>query len=495
MAFLGVDIGTSCCKAVAFDASGAPLSAAKREYSVVCPAPGRAELDSEAVIEFCFETIAEAAAKSKEPIQALAISSQGEAFTPVDAQGRPLANAMVSSDCRAASLVDEFSNSFGRERLYRITGHTPSPLFSLFKLLWLKRNERRVWDASVKFLCFEDLLQARLGVEPGMGWPLAGRTMLFDVLGHRWSPEILDALELDERKLARPLPGGSVVGEVAPEIAARLGLPRGVEVVSGGHDQTIAALGSGACEAGSAMYAAGTVECLCPVFAKAQLSPELMRANLCCYDYSLSGLYCSVAYSLTGGNLLRYLLEQFADSPRDGYESFLKRLPAEPTRLLALPYLTPSGTPYFDVATPGAVLGLRLDTGKFEIAKALLEGVALEMKLNLSLLKASGVNCGRLLASGGGTRDRALLQMKTDVLGIPMERLKIDELGCFGAAKLAASAILGESPAEVLNDATAKPDVFEPDPRKSSIYDGKFERYAKLYAGLKKLSGEIFGRN
>lgn len=482
MAFLGVDIGTSGCKAVAFDTAGRTLAGAHRAYAVKSPAPGHMELDSMEVLDRCLEVISETAAKTGEPILALAISSQGEAFTPLDAQGNCLGDAMISSDCRAAALAEEFPAAFGLERLYDITGHTPSPLFSLFKLLWLKRNRPEVWSHAARFLCFEDLLQWRLGVEPSMGWPLAGRTMLFDVRRHVWSQEILDALELDANRLARPLASGTVAGEIPATIAAGLGLGAGVKVVAGGHDQTLAALGVGVRETGEAMYAAGSVECLCPVFAAPVLSPELCRNNLCCYDYSLPGHYCSVAYSLTGSNLLQYLREQFGHEL--SYEQFLQQLPEEPTNLLALSYFTPSGTPYFDSRTPGAILGLRLTTAKGEIFKAFLEAVGLEMKLNLALLERSGVKTTRLLATGGGARNPKLLQMKADILNMPIARLDVDEAGCRGAAALAAG--------DAWNPPRDSHAVVTPDPRRAELYNQKLKQYQEFYAGMKALSGKLF---
>lgn len=488
MSYLGIDIGTSGCKAVLFNAAGHQLGGAHRPYAVLAPQPGWAELDSRMVIDACCAVITEAAQAAKgAPVQALAISSQGEAFTPVSASGEYLGNALVSSDCRAAELIAPFVDSFGLESLYQITGHTPSSLFSLFKLLWLKRYKPEIWQQRPRFLCFEDLLQQRLGVDPAMGWPLAGRTMLFDVKKHIWSAEILAALELHENQLARPLPSGTIAGVIPPAIAAELGLPSGVKVVTGGHDQTIAALGAGVIEEGTAMYAAGTVECLCPVISKLTLTPELCRNNLCCYDYSLPGCYTSVAYSLTGSNLLQYFRDQF--SAHDSYESLLAQLPEAPTPLLALPYFTPSGTPYFDQQTPGTVLGWRLTTSRGELLKALLESVALEMKLNLTLLENSGMKINRLIATGGGSRTRRLVQLKADVLNKPIETIDVDEAGCLGAARLAQSADQG---VPILDTMPRKSGcVIQPSGKQAAQYEEKFKQYQRFYAGIKALAADI----
>ncbi len=485
MSYLGLDIGTSGCKAVVFDETGAPLGGARRGYAVRSPQPGWAELDSRAVVEACRAVVAEAAGLAQgDPVRALGISSQGEAFTPVGRGGECLGDAMVSSDSRSLPLIAPFVSGFGLERLYRITGHTPSTLFSLFKLLWLKQNRPEVWKSASGFYCFEDLVHLHLGIEPAMGWPLAGRTMLFDVASHAWSPEILAALELDGRRLARPLPSGSVAGTVPAAAAAQWGLPAGVKVVTGGHDQTIAALGAGVTEPGEAMYAAGSVECLCPVLPELTRNAALCRDNLCCYDYSLAGSYTSVAYSLTGSNLLDYFREQFGGGL--SYEQLVGEFPDAPTTLLALPYFTPSGTPYFDQRTPGALFGWRLTTSRGEVLKGLLEGVALEMKLNLALLEHAGMRIDRLVATGGGVRDRRLVQLKADVLNKPIERIEVDEAGCLGAARLAQSADQ-RVPARQLARRAGRPEsLVRPDPDRAALYQRKFGEYRDFYAKLKQ---------
>ncbi len=491
MSYLGIDIGTSGCKAVAFDAFGRQLGAAHRAYAVKSPRPGWAELDSLEVMDNCLAVIEEVAGMTAQhdPIRAIGVSSQGEAFTPVGCDGQYLGNAMVSSDSRAAEVIDKFVEQFGLGRLYQITGHTPSTLFSLFKLLWLKRHQPAIWTRSEWFLCFEDLLIQRLGIAPAMGWPMAGRTMLFDVEKHEWSRKILAALELDERKLARPLPSGSVAGVIPAAIASTLGLQDGVKVVTGGHDQTIAALGAGVIDQGSAMYAAGSVECLCPVVPVLTRSEALCRNNLCSYDYSLPGCYTSVAYSLTGSNLLQYFKEQFA--AHLDYAVMLAEMPEAPTALLALPYFTPSGTPYFDQNTPGAVLGWRLTTSLGELLKGLLEAVALEMKLNLSLLEQSGMKIDRLIATGGGCRHRCLVQLKSDILNKPIECIEVSEAGCLGGARLAQSAETGISAAVLARREVNPQMTVYPNPERAAAYQHKFLQYQQFYAGIRELAGSI----
>ena len=483
MNFLGIDIGTSGCKAVVFDANGCQLATAQRAYALHFTPDGGAELDSTEVMDKCLAVIAAAAQQAgRGTVQAIGISSQGEAFTAVDRTGKPLCRAMVSSDVRAESAAKQWPLEFGEERLYQITGHTAHPTFTLFKLVWLKEHRPDVWRQAALFLCFEDLLQHRLGVAPAMGWPLAGRTMLFDVRRHEWSSEILNRLGITPDQLARPLRAGTIAGPITVE----LGLARDAVVVTGGHDQPCGALGAGATEPGLAMYATGTVDCITPAFDRPVFTPDLRRHNLCTYDHAAPGLYTTVAYSLTGGNILQWYRDQFA--PGQDYGDILKSAAPEPTRLLVLPYWTPSGTPYFDLHTAGAILGLRLTTTRGEILRALLEGVAFEMRLNLEILQESGCAIRELRAIGGGAKSVFWTQLKADVLGRPITTLNVTEAGCLGVALLACAAVTGH-PVPTLAQQWIQPHItLAPRPAAARWYDEQFAQYRQLYPALRLLN-------
>jgi len=496
-----LDIGTTGCKAAVFDAQGRLRALAYREYPLLTPQPGWAEVDSARVCADCGNAIREAVAASRgDPVRGMGISCQGEAFTPVGASGTLLGNGMVSSDARAVELVTSFGRQFGVRRLYDRTGHTPHPMFTLFKLLWLRQERPEVFSAARRFLCFEDLFQQQLGLDPAISWPLAGRTMLFNVSSHQWDEEILPAIDLDPARLARPAPSGSVVGTMPRRTADDLGLPEGVIVVAGGHDQPCGAFGAGVVEPGLAMCASGTVECICPVFQHRCLDQPLFplsdagfAANLCTYDFILPGMYTTLLFSLTGGNLLRWFRDQWgqpelaeaARSGADPYDLLTRAMAPQPTDLLVLPYFTPSGTPYFDTQTPGAILGLRLSTTRGQVLRALLEGVALEMRLNLEILRESGLDVRQLRAIGGGAKSSALVQLKADVLHRPITTLAVTEAGCLGMALLACAAHTGTAPRELLGTWVKTASVVEPDPRRAACYDDRFGSYRELYPAIR----------
>lgn len=494
MSYLGLDIGTGGCKAVVFDHEGHELASAFREYQILHPHPNWAELDPLEVIEKCFELIREVNSLTGDPVSAMGVSSQGEAFTPVGKNGEVLGNAMVSSDSRAVEITSSWSTAFGEEKIYQITGHTPHPLFTLYKLLWVKENQPEIWEKTRYFLCFEDFFHFKVGLKPRISWPLAGRTMLFDVTKHQWSKEILHVIGLDPGKLAQPVPSGKEAGYIEEEIAMGLGFKNRVLVASGGHDQTCAALGAGITKHGLCMYATGSVECFCPILLKPSFSGELMKNNLCCYDFTVAGHYTSVAYSLTGGNILRWMRDQLGQeevsmaqqSGENAYSLLLNKMPDAPTDLLVLPYFSASGTPYFDTLAKGAIIGLQHTTSKGEITKALLEGVAFEMKLNLELMEESGMEVDTFIATGGGTRNDNWTQLKADILNKKVIVRNVREAGCFGAALLACSAETKVPVEDILHQNQPDGKSFYPDPEKAMFYEEKFNEYKRLYPAIRQ---------
>jgi len=492
--YIGIDIGTSGCKAVLFDENGYQRSPAYREYDIISSNDGWAELDSDEVIIKCFEVIREAASHViQDSIRGIGISCQGEAFTLVDEEGKALCNAFVSSDIRARKYVGTWPKKFGEDKLYRITGHTPHPMFSLFKLLWISENMPERWGKTSKILCFEDLLQYRLGItDPAMGWSLAGRTMLFDVVKHCWNKEIIDSLNIKENQLSRPLPSGTIAGYVNKKIAKSFNLNENTFIVTGGHDQPCSALGAGAIKSGIAVYASGTVDCITSAFKNPVFSAELQKSNLCTYDHAAPGMYATIAFSLTGGNILRWFRNEFGKAEveeairlkSNPYELLLRQMPESPTKLLVLPYFTPTGTPYFDTKVKGAILGLDLSTTREEIMKALLEGVAFEMRLNLEILEQAGYKIHELIAIGGGAKSKVWNQLKADITRKPITVTDVTEAGCMGVAMLAVAAGTNKDVLQIANKWIKKVSIIEPG--NSETYDKKFKSYKDLY---KTLSG------
>ena len=499
MSLLGIDVGTTGVKAVAFGTDGRVIASAYREYPLHSPHPGWAELDGRHVWAKAEEVLKEVAARTRRnPITAIASSSQGEAVVPVDAKGKVLANSPVSFDNRSTAEVKRLISTFGIDRLFKTTGHPLNTTHTLPKLLWAARHQKSLIKRAVKFLGFEDYALYRLtgGNAAATDYSIAGRTMFFDIRKERWDTDLLGAAGLREDQLPTPLPSGTPVGEVAPALARRLGLPRGVVVVTGGHDQPAGALGAGVTRSGIALDSVGTVECLVISLPKPVLNRRMLKSNFCSYHHTAPGLYVTLAYNFTGGSLLRWyrdaLAQHEAETARrrgkDVYDIICGGLPDDPTGLLVLPHFTTTGTPLFDPHSKGAIVGLTLGTTKADIVKAILEGVSYEMALNLELLNAAGVKVKEIRVTGGGAKSPAWAQLKADIYNLPVAIPDSSEAASLGVAILAGVGTgQFKSVAEGVKAAVRVKRVYRPDRKRARRYAEHFGRYKELYPRLADL--------
>ena len=498
MSLLGIDVGTTGCKAIVFDPGGKILGQAYREYPHLYPRPGWVEMDSDEVWAAIKQAIAQAVSRAggRDPVRALAVSSQGEGVTAIGRDGQALANSIVSFDNRTTAQSEWWERHLGKRALFAITGQPLHPMYTVNKIMWWRDNEPQLFEQAWKFLCYEDFTIFRLGAEPAIDYSLAARTMAFDVRAERWSRDVLDAAGVEPERLAAIAPSATVVGRVRDDLAQELGLPPGVAIVTGGHDQPCGALGAGIVEPRIAMDATGTVECITPACPELNLSDAMLESNYPCYQHVAPGMYVTIAFNFTGGSLLRWYRDTLGKQEREDaqaagmevYEMMIGLATAGPSPVMVLPHFTVSGTPWLDPYSKGAMLGLTLATTKGDIIKALLEGVTFEMRLNLEHLARAGVVVESLRAIGGGAKSPTWLQLKADIFDRPVSALSVSEAACLGAALLAGSAV-GEysSLQEAASQTVRVTRIYEPDPDMAARYDERYAVYQRLYPTLREL--------
>ncbi len=311
-----------------------------------------------------------------DPVVALSVSCQGEAVTPIDKRGNPLDNFSVSFDHRTVEQAQWWREHMGATRIFRITGMPLHAMHSINKILWFKEHRRGVFDRTAKFLCVEDYINFRLTGEFAVDWSLAARTMAFDAIEKKWSPEILDKAGVDPTLLPQTYPSGTPIGHVSAKLARELGFADGALVATGGHDQPCGALGAGIVKPGMAMNATGTSNVICPALNEPLLTDRMLENNYCCYPHVNPRQYVSIAFNLTGGLLLRWHrdvlceIERIAakESGRDAYNVIIEAASDSPRSLYFLPHFVGAGTPHLDSQSRGALVGLTIDTTKQDIS-------------------------------------------------------------------------------------------------------------------------------
>ena len=180
------------------------------------------------------------------------------------------------------------------------------------------------------------------------------------------------------------------------------------------------------------------------------------------------------------------------ESSEDPYKLILRQVPGTPTNILVLPYFAATGTPHFDSSPAGAIIGLHLTTSRGQMIRALLEGVTYEMKLNVEILASAGIEIKELRAIGGGAKSDIWMQIKSDIIGLPIVSLSISEAACLGAAMLAA---VGCNEIPSIRDAVklwVRPNkVFEPSKKNVALYNKRYDIYKNLYETIKPIGSEL----
>jgi xylulokinase len=500
MSLLGIDVGTTGCKAALFSTTGDVLAAAYREYDNQHPQPGWAELDAIEVWEKVRQTLREVAQHAKpDPIRALSVSSLGEAVVPVTADRHILAPSILNFDARGQVFLPALERALPNARLYGINGNTLGNHYGLTKLLWIQEHQPDLYARTHKFLLWSSFVAFMLGADPVVDYSLANRTLLFDVERGDWSADLLEVAGLDREKLPATAPSGTVIGTIADDVADDLGMPRGVLITTGAHDQCANAVGCGVIAAGHAVYGMGTFICITPVFS-ARGDPDAMVARgLNTEHHAVPGKYVTFIYN-QGGSLVKWFRDTFAlaehrqarAAGRDVYADLFAELPDGPSGVMVLPHFTTTGPPEFVSDSCGVIAGLHLETPRGAILKGLVEGATFYLKACVDTLPATGIAIESFRAVGGGSKSDVWVQLSADILRRPFVRPQITEAGALGAAIMAGvgsgtfASYAGGVEAMVRLERT-----FEPDEAQHERYAAWFERYQQLWPAMQAYVCEL----
>ncbi|MEA2069540.1 MAG: FGGY-family carbohydrate kinase, partial [Verrucomicrobiota bacterium] len=420
-------------------------------------------------------------------VTALSVSAFGEAFVPVSKDRKILGSSILCVDDRGREYIDRLTETFGHEKFYSINPNLLGPNYSMPKLLWLREHRAELYGQADCFLLWSDFIAFMLGCEAVTNNSHANRTLLFDLDQNDWSNELLAWSGIPRKKLGKVVSGGTVIGTVLDSMAAGLGLPEGVQVVAGGHDQCCNALGCGAVSAGKAVYGLGSFDCITPIYEKPGDPLAMLRHNLNIEHHVLPNLYVSFLFN-QAGLLVKWFRDTFA--PDVPYEQLDAELPDDPTHMLVLPHF--NVPPHHIGQTSGVMVGLKTDTRRGEILKAILEGTALYFVEGMDSLQRMGIDTTEFIASGGGARSDAGLQIRADILGVPLVRPRITEAGMLGAAMLAGLATSVFQTSEEAAETFVKRDrVFEPDAKRHAFYREKHALYQQLHPALKPVLEDL----
>jgi len=486
MSLLGIDVGSSRCKAAVFSCTGALLAEAARGYVPQFGADGKVEIDPVQYWLAVQAVVREVAAQvGDDAITALALSTHGETLVPVDRDGQALGMMIANADNRAVAEAQWWDAQVGKARIFDITGTVVHPMFPLVKLAWLQRHEPERFAAAARFVSIQEYLLMQLGLPPLIDFSLASRFMAFDVRKQRWSTEMLAPLGLPVDRLPIPVPAGTIAGRLDAAIAESLGLLPGTLVAIGGHDQPCGALGVGAIHPGDVSDSIGTYECLVAIGAHPTLSDGALAANLNTYCHVVPDHFITIAF-FPSGVMLQWYQELLA-SPH-GEVSFAEleaHAPPHPTGLCITPHLLGSCTPYWDPRATAVIAGLTPRADRYHLYKGILEGLACEFTINVEVLTELVGPFDLLRVTGGGARSPLGLHLRAALSGRKLQPMCNQEAVCLGAALLAGVASGAYTNLEEAVTATMQPgEVIPAAEAIKTAYASQFAQYRRLYTAL-----------
>jgi xylulokinase len=485
---VGIDLGTSGVRAVAFAADGRTLASRSHTLQLSRPAAGSVELDAEQIVAAAESALAGVAAEARDagdPVRAVAFSVLGEAVVPLDAHGRPAAPVAVSMDTRGDAAAARLESHRGR--FTQITGQPLHGMFSGFKIASGAGPHAHAWRDANAYRCMGDLLTERWTGAAVIDYSQAARTGLFDVTARTWSDEIIDALAVDapwlqRDKLPSVAPGGVAVGEIDDVAADRLGVDPGIPVVAGAHDQAAAYLGGGGVPGIRSTISFGSSDCVTVgTHARPTLSDGTGFASYPVDDH----LWVTLAGTAAGG----WALEWFAGVVGRSVGDVFDALSDAPPALLMLPYLAGSGTLDNDALGRGVVHGLTLETTLPQLARAVVEAAGFEFAKILAAFDEHGVAVGDLVVSGSGAANLVALQCRAEAAGVALTP-SVPDASARGAALLAARGAGIDAPGlarlDVPEDRRCVPTAVHRD-----WYAAQRRAYGDLYASTRAIAHHL----
>jgi sugar (pentulose or hexulose) kinase len=492
---LGLDIGTTHCKAGLFEPDGRLIAAASRWMVVKRDPDGSQWFDPEQVWQqstaAARQVLGQAGARW---VGAVGVASMAESGLLVDpASGRPYSALLPWFDPSATPQAEQLRAAGDPLERFLKTGLRPNFKSSLAKILWLREKEGALPEGAL-WLSAADYIAYRLTGCLATDASLAGRTYAFDLERRAWDSAWLERFGLGDSLFPPILPSGAPLGEVLPGAGEQIRLAPGAPVAVCGHDHVVAAFAAGAVEPGLVFDSMGTAEALLGALPARPLGEAEFRSGLVFgphvvprRNYWMGGL------SASGGSLewLRSLLGEPALDYRQ-LQALLEEAAPGPTGILYFPYLAGSGSPHTDLHVRAAFVGLDARHGRAELLKALLEGTAYEAEfIRRAAQPIAGLPIERLTMSGGGARNPAWLQIKADVSGCRLEAPVMPEATLLGAALLAGvgAGLFPDHRAALAGLAQSETRVYLPDADSHFAYQQFFEQgFLALQAPLREVA-------
>ncbi len=482
MTVIGMDVGTTGTKAIVVDENGKVLGQGYGEYELIALGGGAIEQRADDWWNAGVKAVREATrGLDTEEIVALSISTQGGTMLPVDEDFRPMRDALTWMDSRSKAECAELKAIAGEENIYHKTGWGASPGNDASKTIWIRKNEPEIFKNAKSFVSTLEYMNFKLTgqnvIDPTNG---AMRGMI-DINTMQWDDEILAAVGLTKDRLPEILPTGALIGTLTDAASEELGIPKSVKVYNGAHDQYCAAIGCGALESGDMFLSTGTTWVVLGVTDHAVYSPTRIAPGI-----HPAGGYGVMASMKSAGSALKWLKNTLCiDDYKVLDEEAAKRMYSA-EGILYYPFMAGSGFPHRLDSLFSGPIGLQLHHDRYDLARALMEGVAFEARTIVDEFARTGVPVTTLKMMGGASKSKLWSEITGYATGCRILCMKESETCALGAAIIASvNAGISASYKDACDRFVRFEELCLDDAEKRAFYENKYKKYSELLSAIK----------
>lgn len=497
---LGIDLGTSACKAALFTPDGAVVKQANAAYPVYYPHPGWAEQNPDewwAGVCKAVKEVVETSGIDPASIAGIGIDGQSWSAVAIDGEGNALCNSPIWMDARSQAQCDRIAQTLGSDRVFNVCGNPLNPAYTLPKILWYQDEHPNIYKKTDKILQSNAFIAYRLTGEisqdKSQGYGLA----CFDMRNAVWDYDFARDLGIRTDLLPEICDCHQVIGRVTEAAAAQTGLCPGTPVVAGGLDAACGTLGAGVYKNGQTQEQGGQAGGMSICIDKYAADERLI---LGCHV--VPGLWILQGGTVGGGGAVKWLSEQICTAEgllakENGTSIFEEMSTAAETiapgseGLIFLPYMSGERSPIWDIHAKGVYFGLNYAKTRAHMIRACMEGVAFSLKHNLEIAAQAGAPVSEMHAMGGAANSRVWTQIKADVTGCTIHVPASDTASTLGAAILAGVGV-GVYPdfESAVTRTVSVRRTHTPNPENYEAYQRNYDKYLRLYIQLKDLMRE-----
>lgn len=481
--YIGIDLGTSGVKTLLMSDAGAVLRTVTKQYDVDMPQSGWTEQAPEMWLNQTIAALTELVKGHEDDIVACSFSGQMHGMVTLDATDQVLRPAILWNDQRTAPQVEALIQHFGFAGNQQMTQNIPLTGLTAPKVLWMKEHEPRLFERIAKIMLPKDYLVYCLTGAFVTDVSDVSGTHYYDVQANKYSAPMLDFLSINETVLPSVVESDSVVGTLLPKWQTVLGLTQPINVIVGGGDQAVGAIGVGVVKPGMASLSLGTSG----VFFVPTTTSALDSLNHLQSYRDASHHFHVMGVLLNAAGVIKWWVEDvLASTDYNGFYAAIEPLELS-SPLFYVPHMSGERFPVNDPHATGVFYGIGYQHNQVQLGRAVVEGVTLSLKEAFEKIKQFQPDITTLRLTGGGARSDIWAQMIADALDVTVVKLSTEEGPSYGAAMLAYAGHTNSAIAQISTAFIKVGQSFTPQAAKTRYFASRFDQFITLYPEIKSI--------